>query len=114
MLILLFMQENKQCGFHLKKKKRENITTKKILSKEEILSSIPIDSFDHEKKDLQENKTEYRWRILNIENIGNEIIEISIKYPNKNRLYLNQSGEWIEYDSQNYDKYVVKSYYYYE
>jgi hypothetical protein len=110
------MQNDKQLGFHLKKKKKEkcNIADKKILSKEEILSSIPNNSFDSEQKDLQNVKTEYRWRIMNIENIDNEIIEISIKKTNENRLYLNQSGEWIEYDSQNYDKYVTKSYYYYE
>jgi hypothetical protein len=110
------MQNDKQLGFHLKKKKKDKdiIADKKILSKEEILSSIPNNSFDSEQKDLQEIKTEYRWRIMNIENVENEIIEISIKNPNENRSYLNQRGEWIEYDSQIYDKYVTKSFYHYE
>lgn len=86
----------------------------KILQKKEILSSIPKNAIEHENKTLQNEKTEYRWRILNIEEIENEIIEISIKEPNKNRLFMTQSGIWKEYDNNNFDKYVVKSYYYYE
>jgi hypothetical protein len=115
------MENNKISGIFTKKKKEKNENKKnierKILSKQEILSSIPQDALFCENTNLQSTKTEYRWRILNIKNIENEIIEISIKSQNSHRLFLNQNGEWVENNNCNYydyDKYVTKSYYYYE
>ena len=112
------MNNNKINGIFTKKNKINKINIKrKILSKQEILSSIPQDASVYENINLQSTKTEYRWRILNIENVKNEIIEISIKSQNSERLFLNQNGEWVENNNCNYndyDKYVTKSYYYYE
>lgn len=94
----------------LKKKK----SAKKILSKDEILSSIPNNSLKSEDKNLQMIKTECRWRIMKFDNIENEIIEISIKKPNEKRLFVNQNNEWIEHEeNNNYDKFVIESFFYY-
>lgn len=140
-VFIIIMENNKISGIFMKKKQKNEKNKdeknkeeqdkeeqekqeykqkyeRKILSKQEILSSIPQNALDCENINLKSTKTEYRWRILNIENIENEIIEISMKLKDAERLFLNQSGNWIEYNNNNnnnnYDKYVVKSYYYYE
>jgi hypothetical protein len=95
---------------------------RKILSKNEILSSIPQNALEQEDINLSLSKIELRWRIFKIPNIENEIIEISQKEPNKNRLYMNQNGNWVEYNDNDknkdkydkYEQYIVKKFYYYQ
>jgi hypothetical protein len=97
-----------------KEKEENNICERKILSKSEIFASIPKDAKNEEDIDLSKIKNELRWRIFKIPNVENEIIEMSQKLPNKERLYMNQKGDWILYnDDGKYDKYIINKYYYY-
>ena len=106
---------NKYNVFAKKKPDENNNSDKKILSKDEILSSIPENTLDYEDKNLSLTKIETRWRIFQIPEFENEVIEISYKIPNQERLYMSQNGKWINYTlSAIYDKYVIKSYYLYE
>jgi hypothetical protein len=66
---------------------------------------------------LQNIKTEYRWRRFKI--MGHhEYIEISYKSPNDTaRFYLSNNGSWKAYDEntlKQYDKYLLETEYYYE
>lgn len=107
--------DNKYSVFAKKKPGENNNTDKKILSKDEILSSIPENALDHEDENLLLIKTETRWRIFQIPDFENEVIEISYKIPDKERLYMSQNGKWINYTtSNNFDQYVIKSHYLYE
>lgn len=98
-----------------KKKSVENNDKKIILQKNEILSSIPKDAKEQEDKNLALTKIELRWRIFKLPNMQNEIIEISQKSPNDERLYINHKNTWEKYhDDGIYDKYLIKQYYYYQ
>jgi hypothetical protein len=99
-----------------KKEQTENNNVERIiLPKNEILASIPKDAKEQEDKDLALSKIELRWRIFKIPNIENEIVEISQKPPNGERLYMSQKSKWKKYnDDGKYDKYVIKQYYYYQ
>jgi len=82
------------------------------LQKDSVKNDIPKNSFKEEQKDLALKHTEWRWRILEINNI--EVIEISFKMPNKKRVFMNRHGEWKKRDIDPiYDKYVIEAYYYY-
>jgi hypothetical protein len=101
--------------FAKKEQKENNNEVRLILPKNEILSSIPEDSKDQEDKNLALSKIELRWRIFKIPNIENEIIEISQKPPNSERLYMSQKSKWQKYnDDGKYDKYIIKQYYHYQ
>jgi hypothetical protein len=101
-----------------KKEQTENTNNyeeRMILPKNEILSSIPKDATNQEDKNLALSKVELRWRIFKIPNIENEIVEISQKPPNSERLYMSQKSKWRKYnDDGKYDKYIIKQYYYYQ
>jgi hypothetical protein len=95
-------------------KKTECIKENTKISKNEIINSIPKDSLKTVNLDLAKIKTEWRWRFFKILN-KNDIIEISFKKPNENRKYINRNSEWIDYTlGDEYDQYVVDSYYHYE
>jgi hypothetical protein len=98
-----------------KKENNENNEERIILQKNEILASIPKDAKEKEDKELALSKIELRWRIFKFPNIENEIIEISQKLPNEERLYMSQKSKWKKYiDDGKYDKYLIKQYYYYQ
>lgn len=93
------------------------IIDRKVLPKNDIMDSIPKNSLNEEDKNFALTKTETRWRIFKFPNIENEIVEISQKNPNNERLYLNQNNKWhkkIDYDDNKYNKYMIKKYYHYE
>ena len=81
-----------------------------------ILETVPDDSTETELKDWKKlGKTEWRWRFLELDG-GRSSVEISFLTSNKHkpRMYFNDSGDWVERDvSPMYDKYVVKTLYYY-
>ncbi len=86
-----------------------------ILSKNDIISSIPIDAKSEEDLDLALTKLEIRLRIFKFPNTENEIVEISQKKYGDERLFLNHENKWISYNIDNvYDKYLIKKYYYYQ
>ena len=95
------------------KKEPKNIN-RKILSKDEILASIPKNALKEKNTEHTLTHDETRWRIFQLPNHENEIIEISKKKPNEERLYMNQNGSWILYDGDDkFDVYVVDEFYYY-
>ncbi len=80
------------------------------LDKYSILSTIPEEHY----KTAQNfpNKTEWRWRLFNINN--RSVIEISYKEPNKEREYLNKYGKWITYEEvTEFNNYLEDQYYVY-
>jgi len=82
------------------------------LSRTEIYKSIPSDSTHIPDKNLSGKFTEWRWRIFDIE--GKIFTEISRNDPNKDRIFLDKTGNWIKYDmDDSYNKYIIESYYYY-
>ena len=93
---------------------KNEMTDNKILSKKEIIDSIPKPNFKKRNEDKSKTNIEWRWRFFNIPNKKNELVEISYKHPEKKRKYINQSGEWVEREiSLDFDKYVTNEYYHY-
>jgi len=96
------------------KKKDDETTENIVLSKEEVLNSIPKSATEKCNKELALTHNEYRWRIIKLPDKNKEFVEISMKPPNKNRLFMSQNTSWIEHDQDNvYDQFVIKSYFYY-
>jgi len=84
------------------------------LQENEILESIPDDALENEDVKLASQNTEYRWRILELPNRENKIIEISYKNPDEDRLFMSHSGKWIKYDNtEQFEQYVIRKYYSY-
>lgn len=85
-----------------------------VLSKNEIIKSIPKPFFQKEDSILSQINIEWRWRFFKIPNKKNEVVEISYKHPNKKRKYINSSGEWVERDiGKEFDQYIVEEFYHY-
>lgn len=85
-----------------------------ILSYEEIQKIIPANTIDHSDDSKLRSRlySEWRWRFFDIK--GRKLIEISRKYPNKEREYIDNTGKWINYSiDPSFDEYVVKTKYYY-
>lgn len=93
----------------------ENTTnTINILSKQEILNSIPSDCTKIPNTKLDKSNIEWRWRFLKIPNKTNEVVEISYKLPNEKRKYINSVGEWVSRDiGSEFDGFVIMEYYHY-
>jgi hypothetical protein len=92
--------------------KEQNTLT---ISKRDILNVIPDGAIHQEDPILKETKTEWRWIIYKFPHIKNQIIEISQKSPNCNRLCINKAGEWVESDNALlYQQYELERYYTYE
>lgn len=83
-----------------------------VMSIHDIEKTIPQDCLDYPQIIYQKFYTEYRWRYFKI---NNEIyIEMSYKEPNKERLFMSPSGEWIEYKiDPELDNFIIKKKYYY-
>lgn len=83
-----------------------------VLHIEDIKKQIPANSTSKENTNLQKTHTEWRWRFFNVN--GRKLIEITRKYPNKDRDYIDNTGKWIKYVLDNcWDKYVIQTNYYY-
>ena len=80
---------------------------------EDIFGTIPKESVIKRDINLAKTHTEWRWRFFQFNKIKK--IEISNLSPITNkRLYLNNMNKWVERNvSDEYDKYVIKEYYYY-
>ncbi len=89
----------------------ENLSGK--LTRTCILDTIPKTATNEPIEDWEKtNNTEWRWRFLEYNN--KMIVEISYRNKNKNRMYCNKYGKWVERDvPKDYDKFVVKEFYYY-
>jgi len=84
------------------------------LSKKDIMDSIPKDALTECNLKLALCKTEWRWRIFKFPDKKNEIVEISYKKPNEDRLYINKTGDWTKATvDEFYDKFVTKQFYSY-
>lgn len=80
-----------------------------------VIETIPEDSTESPIENWREqNKTEWRWRFLDLPD-GRQIVEISFMNPkSKNRRYFNKHGEWVKrFVDPVYDRFVKKEYYYY-
>jgi hypothetical protein len=83
-----------------------------VLYIEDIKKQIPANSTSKPNTDLQKSHTEWRWRFFNVN--GRKLIEITRKYPNKDRDYIDNTGKWIKYVLDDcWDKYVVQTNYCY-
>lgn len=98
----------------VKKKYILDPNIKPILSKDEIMSSIPKEATENENINLQDKMTEYRWRIIKFPNKKNEMIEMSYKKPNEERLFMSHTGNWIKYNETDFSQYVIKTYFFYQ
>jgi hypothetical protein len=97
------------------KKKGKKISPEPVtISREELMSTIPDDAVKVPDIKKADKHREHRWRIIKLPDREAELIEISVKDPDKNRIFISQNGTWIEYsESHLYDKYVTDEYYYY-
>lgn len=92
----------------------EDTNSTTILSKKDVIESIPENYKKTQDKNLCEVMTEWRWRFFKIPKKENELVEISYKCPNEPRKYINNKGDWVEnHLDESYDKYVTSEYYAY-
>jgi hypothetical protein len=88
---------------------------KKILTKLEVMQTIPQNAINIENKIAQQTCKELRWRIFKLPNKKNEFIEISYKHPKEERMFLNKNGKWINDNIPiEYDIFLINQYYIYE
>lgn len=86
-----------------------------VLSKFEVMKTIPTVALQKQNTDSANTCKELRWRVFKLPNKENEIIEISYKLPNEPRMYMNKSGKWVSREIGNeYDQFLIKEYYIYE
>jgi hypothetical protein len=80
----------------------------------EIMSSIPKEATDYPNDLLIKSKTEWRWRVFQFPNRPNNVIEISFKKVGAERMFMNNRGNWVEYNMpRTYDKLIIKQFYCY-
>lgn len=83
-----------------------------ILDLKDIVQSIPQTATKQPDSNLSKTCVEWRWRFYNINN--RKMIEISKKEPNKERIYMNNSSKWTEYNlDDSFDKFIVDTHYCY-
>jgi hypothetical protein len=83
-----------------------------ILALNDILATIPGEAESHPDPKLQKTHTEWRWRFFDLK--GRKLIEISQKKPNSNRLYVDNTGKWINFELRgNWDQFLVDTKYCY-
>lgn len=86
-----------------------------VLSKFEIMETIPKNAENIKNHDAEKTSKEFRWRLFKLPNKENEIIEISYKLPNEPRMFMNKSGKWVNREiGTQYDQFITKEYYVYE
>jgi hypothetical protein len=82
------------------------------LTIDNINKSIPTHAINEQNIELLKTHIEHRWRFFNINN--RKLVEISVKHPDKDRLYVNSSGSWINFNlDPKYDVYVTSAKYCY-
>ena len=63
-------------------------------------------------KELQDKTTEWRWLIYEINK--KKYIEISMKKPNEERLYITKNNQFVKRNiDESFNKYIIDKYYYY-
>ena len=83
-----------------------------VISKDLLAQNIPQDSLDKPIDALALKCVEWRWRFFKIDE--RNFIEISQKYPDQERKYIDNTGKWIECNiGDEWNKYCVSSKYYY-
>jgi hypothetical protein len=93
------------------KSKKENEEINKV-KLSEIKKNIPNDYQTEPDNIKQFHMIEWRWRILEVK--GKIVLELSHKYPNLPRTFMNTKGKWIHYNLEpEYDKKVLERYYVY-
>jgi hypothetical protein len=86
-----------------------------VLSKFEVMQTIPTVALPHQDTNALKTCKELRWRIFKLPHKENEIIEISYKLPNEPRMFMNKSGKWVNREiGDEYNQFLVKEYYVYE
>lgn len=88
------------------------VTGEVILSMKDILASIP-QTATKDRDLLKENThVEWRWRFFDLK--GRKLIEISRKEPDKDRIYVDNKGNWINFILKgNWEQFMTDSRYYY-
>lgn len=83
-----------------------------VLSLQDIITSIPQNAISLPSDELQKTHTEWRWRFFDL--LGRKLIEISKMPKNRNRVYMDNKGQWTEYTlKKEWDKYLVDTRYCY-
>lgn len=91
---------------------QKNSTGEMVLSIQDISQSIPQKSYRKPNPDLQSTHTEHRWRFFNLK--GRKLVEISVKVPGKERIYVDNKGRWIGFRLKgNWDQFLTDTIYYY-
>lgn len=98
----------------MKSEMKSEIVTNVILSKKEIIDSLPKNCTREQNPEIAKTHIEWKWRFFKFPNKNNEVIEISYKFPNENRKYINKMGKWVDCDIGNeFDEFVISEYYHY-
>lgn len=94
----------------IKKQNKNNV----ILSKQDIIKSIPENYLKESDENLCETQTEWRWRFFKLPNKNNEVVEISFKKPNESRMFIDRNGKWVIRNIDNsYNKFLISEHYVY-
>ncbi len=93
-------------------RKSDNKITKYKIKLESLKEIIPVNHLKQKNKDLRKTHTEWRWRLLNIND--KTLVEISFKNPEEQRKYMNKKGEYVFYNlDSKYDGFVEDEFYVY-
>jgi uncharacterized protein (DUF1499 family) len=105
--------QNEPSIFAINKNEDKNDEDDRIIfSYDDIMKSIPKNSFNKPNIKLLKTMTERRWRFFKYGD--RKLVEISKKEPMKDRLYIDIYGKWIHYSVPDiWDKYLISEKYYY-
>jgi len=96
--------------FKKAEKKIESIQP--IIKRDQLMNTIPPNTYDCPNNELLGHMIEWRWRFFNINE--HQFVEISQKHHNKERLYVDGNGQMIEkIIGDEWNKYIVDEKYYY-
>jgi len=95
-----------------KKAEKQINDTQPIIKREQLMKTIPPNTFDCPNIELLEHMIEWRWRFFNIN--GQQFVEISQKHQGKPRMYADGNGTMCEKKiGDEWNQYIIDEKYYY-
>jgi hypothetical protein len=91
---------------------KSNEKPKLVLYNEHIIKSIPSEHHKQPQHNLAKFMTEWRWRMYKINQ--RTFTEISKKEPINNRIFIDNTGSWIQFElDPQFEQFITDQFYFY-
>lgn len=83
-----------------------------IIKREQLMEIIPPNTYDRPNSEMIAHMIEWRWRFFNID--GHDFVEMSQKYHDNDRLYVDGNGNLCKKTiGDEWDQYIIDEKYFY-